>query len=45
MELNKVLEIVVKKVEKNMMRLNDLPHITERGKWVTTEDGYWTGGF
>jgi unsaturated chondroitin disaccharide hydrolase len=21
------------------------PHVTDRGKWVTTADGYWTGGF
>ena len=45
MELNKVQEIVMMKVEKNMMRLKDFPHITEKWKWITTEDGDWTGGF
>ena len=27
------------------IKLKDFPHITENGKWITTEDGYWTGGF
>jgi unsaturated chondroitin disaccharide hydrolase len=45
MELDKVLGVVVKKVERNTLRLKDFPHIAEREKWVTTEDGYWTGGF
>ena len=45
MELNKVLEIVTEKVKKNMMRFKDFPHITEKGNWITTEDGDWTGGF
>jgi len=25
--------------------LRDFPHITRDGKWQTTSDGYWTGGF
>jgi len=25
--------------------LKDFPHITKNGKWITTKDGYWTGGF
>lgn len=45
MALDKVLEVVVKKVEKNMVESDNFPHITESGKRVTTEDGYWTGGF
>ncbi|HJH26824.1 MAG TPA: glucuronyl hydrolase, partial [Methanophagales archaeon] len=27
------------------IKLNNFPHITEKGKWVTTEEGDWTGGF
>ncbi|MHA1689089.1 MAG: hypothetical protein ACTSUN_07105 [Promethearchaeota archaeon] len=25
--------------------LSDFPHITKNGKWQTTMDGYWSGGF
>lgn len=45
MELNKVLEIVTEKAKKNMMRFKDFPHITKNGKWTTTKDEDWTGGF
>ena len=44
MDRNKVLSYAIKKVDKSI-KLKDFPHITENGKWVTTEDGYWTGGF
>jgi len=33
------------KVADNAARLKDFPHITKEGKWQTTPDGYWTGGF
>lgn len=44
MELNRDLDTVIRKVEKNP-NLKDFPHITKDGGWITTEDGYWTGGF
>lgn len=44
MDWNNILSYAVKKVDKSI-KLKDFPHITENGKWVTTEDGYWTGGF
>ena len=44
MERDIILSYAVKKVDKSI-KLKDFPHITENGKWVTTEDGYWTGGF
>ncbi len=25
--------------------VSDFPHITEKGKWIETRDGVWTGGF
>ena len=34
----------VKAVDQRI-KLKDFPHITENGEWVTTKDGYWTGGF
>ena len=44
MEWDNILNNAVKKVDKNI-KLKGFPHITENGKWVTTSDGYWTGGF
>jgi unsaturated chondroitin disaccharide hydrolase len=44
MDWNNILSYAVKKVEKSN-KLKDFPHITENGKWITTKDGYWTGGF
>lgn len=44
MDWNNILSYAVKKVDKSI-RLKDFPHITENGRWITTEDGYWTGGF
>lgn len=43
MDLNNVLNTAVKKV--NQIKLRDFPHIIKNGKWVTTKDGDWTGGF
>ena len=43
MELVRTHE-VIKKVDKNL-KFEDSPYITKNGKWVTTEDGDWTGGF
>lgn len=44
MQVNKILSEVVEKVGKSQ-GFKDFPHITKKGKWVTTKDGYWTGGF
>ena len=44
MQVNKILSEMVEKVGKSQ-GLKDFPHITKKGKWVTTKDGYWTGGF
>lgn len=42
-DIDKILSGIVKKV--GNMKINNFPHITKNGKWVTTEDGDWTGGF
>ena len=44
MDWDIILSYAVRKVDKSI-KLTDFPHITENGKWVTTGDGYWTGGF
>ena len=44
MKLSEVLNKAINKVDKNM-GLKEFPYITENGKWSTTKDGYWTGGF
>lgn len=44
MELDNILNNAVKKVDKSI-KLKGFSHITENGKWITTSDGYWTGGF
>ena len=43
MDRDNILSYAVKKVDQSI-KLKDFPHITENGEWVTTEDGYWTGG-
>jgi unsaturated chondroitin disaccharide hydrolase len=40
-----LLNNAVKTVDKSIKLKEEFPHITENGKWVTTLDGYWTGGF
>ena len=44
MDWNNILSNAAKKVDKSI-KLKDFPHITKNGKWVTTKDGDWTGGF
>lgn len=44
MNYKKTLDFIVDKTKKTM-RADYFPHITQNGKWQTTEDGYWTGGF
>jgi len=36
---------VLNKIVKSAAELTSFPHITDNGKWQTTEKGYWTGGF
>jgi len=43
--LNDGIEAAVNKVRAQASRGGDFPHITEAGKWCTTPDGVWTGGF
>lgn len=40
-----IIPKILTKVEENAVRSNGFPHITNNGKWQTTPDGYWTGGF
>lgn len=40
-----ITEAILAKAAKNAAKLKDFPHITKGGKWQTTLDGYWTGGF
>jgi unsaturated chondroitin disaccharide hydrolase len=44
-EFESTLEYVVNKVNKDRNVLREFPHITKRGVWETTKDGYWSGGF
>jgi len=44
MDWNNIPSYAVKKMDKSV-KLKDFPHITENGRWITTEDGYWSGGF
>jgi len=44
MDWKNILSYAIKKVDRSI-KLTDFPHITKNGKWVTTKDGYWTGGF
>jgi unsaturated chondroitin disaccharide hydrolase len=43
--LNDGIETAVSKVCAQASRGGDFPHITQDGKWCTTPDGVWTGGF
>ena len=45
-EYESTLKYVLDKVNKNRNILKGgFPHVTKRGAWETTKDGYWTGGF
>jgi unsaturated chondroitin disaccharide hydrolase len=45
-EFKSTLKHVFDKVNKDRNVLKrEFPHVTERGAWETTEDGYWSGGF
>lgn len=35
----------LQKVEHMKAELTGFPHITKEGKWLTNENGHWTGGF
>lgn len=45
MERSDIPKVILTKVDRNIECLKDFPHITKSGKWITTKDGYWTGGF
>lgn len=38
------LDLALDSVEARL-EMESFPHVTERGKWITTPDGAWTGGF
>jgi len=40
-----VVQDILAKVAGDAITLKAFPHITNNGKWRTTSDGYWTGGF
>ncbi|MBA7704700.1 Unsaturated chondroitin disaccharide hydrolase [subsurface metagenome] len=45
-ELESTLKYVVNKINKNRNVLKEgFPHVTKRGVWETTKNGYWSGGF
>jgi len=43
-EVSYIKNYVIKKVNRNL-KLENFPHITVDGKWITTEDCNWTSGF
>ena len=40
-----LIPTILNKINKNVTKLSHFPHITQNGKWITTLDGDWTGGF
>jgi len=42
---NAALAHAIDRVRRIDAEVTDFPHITERGRWRTTPDGVWTGGF
>ena len=45
-EYESTVKYEVNKVNKNRNILKmEFPHVTKRGRWETTEDCYWSGGF
>lgn len=44
LSFDETLEFIEKKIVKTI-KLKDFPFITENGKWIFKEDGYWTCGF
>jgi len=46
MNPDEIAELVVAKVERTAEKVGSgFPHLTENGRWRTTRDGGWTGGF
>lgn len=43
--LDEGLESAMLRVDSIALHCVDFPHITERGRWQSTADGVWTGGF
>lgn len=44
MDWNNIPNKAIEKVNQSI-GIQHFPHITKDGRWVTTENGYWTGGF
>lgn len=43
--LDDALDLALMRVDRIARECADFPHITARGRWQTTPDGVWTGGF
>jgi unsaturated chondroitin disaccharide hydrolase len=43
--IDEAVGTAVSQVYRIASEVDDFPHITERGRWRTTPDGVWTGGF
>ena len=38
------MDKITQKLKKHL-KIENFPHVTKNGKWQTTRDGYWSGGF
>lgn len=43
--MSELINECVSKIKRSSRKLRKFPHITKNGRWETTLDGYWTGGF
>jgi len=43
--VSEVINKCLSKIKSDSRKLKKFPHITKNGRWETTSDGYWTGGF
>ncbi|MHA1805801.1 MAG: glycoside hydrolase family 88 protein [Promethearchaeota archaeon] len=44
MENSNIMDKITQKLKKHL-KIENFPHVTKNGKWQTTRDGYWSGGF
>lgn len=43
--LDDAVELALTRVGRIALECADFPHVTAQGRWQTTQDGVWTGGF
>ena len=43
--MDSALELGIIKCLRDAKRLNEFPHVTKNGEWLTSEHGRWTAGF